>query len=92
MGHFKGRILLGRPDTVSYRKHEHEHDTDKDTKWVVSFGLWRYTWRYVATLLGWIDFPFSCSTVCHDGNLVEAAGQVGGTPKLKSTQPRSQSR
>ena len=28
MGHFKGWILLGRPDTVSYRKHNNEHDTE----------------------------------------------------------------
>ena len=27
MGHCKGWILLGRPDTVSYRKHNNEHDT-----------------------------------------------------------------
>ena len=28
MGHFKGWILLGRPDTVSYRKHYNEHNTE----------------------------------------------------------------
>ena len=37
--------------------------------------------------LGWVHFNFECSTVCPilpgrvDGNLAEAAGQDGGTPK-----------
>ena len=72
LGHFKGWILLGRPDTVSYRKQNTIHDTDKDPKWVISFGSWRYIWRYVATLsltLEWLDAPKeSCRrlvTICN---------------------------
>ena len=39
MGHLKGWILLGRPDTVLYRKHNNEHEPDTESNWVVWYTL-----------------------------------------------------
>ena len=48
-----------------------------------------------ARRLAFVDFDIECSCLPNsagaDVNLAEAAGQDGGTPKSKSTQPRSTS-
>ena len=51
MGHFKGWILLGRPDTVSHRKHNNELEPDTEPNWVVRLARHDTRCRYVLTLI-----------------------------------------